>query len=334
MATNGIQLSVLEAGASAGDHEARPLVVLCHGFPELAYSWRHQMAPLAAAGWHVLAPDQRGYGASDRPTAIADYDINHLTDDLAGLVEAAGHDQAVFVGHDWGAIVVWALAQRLPHRVAAVAGLSVPLVPRPPAPPTQLLRALFADRFFYMLHFQTPGVAEADLGADVAATLRRLMAANPTIDDGTSALADLLGPLDGRGMVERMPEPDALPGWLTDHDLATYVAAFASVDATSTSSGANGFTGALNWYRNLDRNWELSQDWADRHITMPSLFIGGGADPVLLMSPPSVMDDLVDDLRGTVIVPGAGHWVQQERPDQVTAALVDFLSGLDGSATV
>jgi len=349
IATNGINLSVLEAGAPAptttspatshttspatpgapatvppatdGTSQAtRPLVVLCHGFPELAHSWRHQMVPLAEAGWHVLAPDQRGYGASDRPAAITDYDIDHLTDDLAGLVDAVGHSQAVFVGHDWGAIVVWAMAQRLPHRVAAVAGISVPLVPRPPAPPTQILRALFTDRFFYMLHFQTPGVAEADLGADPATTLRRLMAANPTTDGDTGALADMLGRRDGRGMVERMSEPDAMPDWLTDHDLATYV------DGFTTTADRNGFTGALNWYRNLDRNWELSQPWADRHVTMPSLFIAGGADPVLLMSPPSVMDDLVDDLRATVIVPGAGHWVQQERPREVTSALLDFLA--------
>jgi pimeloyl-ACP methyl ester carboxylesterase len=328
IATNGIHLSVLEAGSpsrhdgAGNDLSTGPLVVLCHGFPESAHSWRHQMVPLAQAGWHVLAPDQRGYGASDRPEAITDYDIVHLTDDLAGLLDATGHDKAVFVGHDWGAIVVWSMAQRLPHRVAAVAGLSVPLVPRPPAPPTQLLQALFTDRFFYLLHFQTPGVAEADLGADPTTTLRRLMAANPTTSGDTDTLADLLGPRDGRGMVERLAEPETMPDWLTDHDLATFATGFASTE------NRNGFTGALNWYRNLDRNWELSDEWADRRVTMPSLFIAGGADPVLLMSPPSVMDGLVDDLRGTVIVPGAGHWIQQERPDDVTGALLAFLTGL------
>jgi pimeloyl-ACP methyl ester carboxylesterase len=321
-----INLSVLEAGAPdqvpAGGDDARPLVLLCHGFPELAYSWRHQFAPLVAAGWHVVAPDQRGYGASDRPADQDDYDINHLTDDLANLIDALGHERAVVVGHDWGAIVVWSMAQRLPERVAAVAGLSVPLVPRPSGPPTQILRAVLEGRFFYMLHFQEPGVAEADLGADVATTLRRFLAGIAATDDtGTidaGALADMLGPDDGRGMVERMPEPDGLPNWLSQDDLDTYVAAFQHT----------GFTGPLNWYRNLDRNWDESAGWGNRTVSCPSLFIGGHADPVLLMTPPTTGHALLTDHRGDVLVPGAGHWVQQERPDEVNDALLGFLSSL------
>jgi pimeloyl-ACP methyl ester carboxylesterase len=326
-----INLSVLEAGAPdqgapaaqpAVGPPARPLVLLCHGFPELAFSWRHQLVSLAAAGWHVVAPDQRGYGASDRPDQIDAYDIDHLTDDLAGLIEALGHERAVVVGHDWGAIVAWSMAQRLPDRVAAVAGLSVPLVPRPSGPPTEILRAVLEGRFFYMLHFQTPGVAEADLGADVATTMRRFLAGMAATDDSgavdPSVLADMLGPDDGRGMVERLPEPAALPDWLTQDDLDTYIAAFSQT----------GFTGPLNWYRNLDRNWERSVDWGNRVVTCPSLFIGGSADPVVLMTPPDTGHALLADHRGDVVVPGAGHWVQQERPGEVNDALLGFLSSL------
>jgi pimeloyl-ACP methyl ester carboxylesterase len=314
--TNGITLSALEAGAPT-DAETRPLVVLCHGFPELAYSWRHQLPALADAGWHAVAPDQRGYGASERPEGRDDYDIEHLTDDLAGIMDAFGHERAVVVGHDWGAIVAWSMAQRLPDRVRAVVGASVPLVPRPSGPPTQILRAVLEGQFFYMLHFQEPGVAEADLGADVTTTLRRFLA-GLNVSDDPAALADMLGPDDGRGMVERMPEPEALPDWLSDEDLATYVAAFSTT----------GFTGALNWYRNLDRNWERSADWGNTTVTCPSLFIGGTNDPVLLMTPPSGAHALLADHRGDVLIEGAGHWVQQERPDAFTAALVEFLDAV------
>lgn len=317
IATNGINLSVLEAGAPGPGDPTRPLVVLCHGFPELAYSWRHQFAAVASAGWHVVAPDQRGYGDSDCPDEVTDYDIDHLTDDVAGLIAALGHDSAVVVGHDWGAMVAWALAQRIPEVVTAVAGLSVPLVPRPSGPPIEILQAAFAGQFFYMVYFQQPGVADADLGADPAVTVRRFFAGVSTTT-GADSLGDLFGPDDGRGMVERMGDPAELPDWLDQRDLDVYADAFART----------GFTGPVNWYRNMDRNWHLGEPWAQRSVDVPSLFIAGGADPVLVMSPPSVMDGLVTDLRGTVIVDGAGHWVQQQAPADVNAALTDFLSHL------
>jgi pimeloyl-ACP methyl ester carboxylesterase len=317
IATNGINLSVLEAGAPGPGDPTRPLVVLCHGFPELAYSWRHQFAAVASAGWHVVAPDQRGYGDSDCPDEVTDYDIDHLTDDVAGLIAALGHNSAVVVGHDWGAMVAWALAQRIPEVVTAVAGLSVPLVPRPSGPPIEILQAAFAGQFFYMVYFQQPGVADADLGADPAVTVRRFFAGVSTTT-GADSLGDLFGPDDGRGMVERMGDPAELPDWLDQRDLDVYADAFART----------GFTGPVNWYRNMDRNWHLGEPWAQRSVDVPSLFIAGGADPVLVMSPPSVMDGLVTDLRGTVIVDGAGHWVQQQAPADVNAALTDFLSHL------
>ena len=311
--TNGVELRVLEAGPADG-----PVVVLCHGFPELAYSWRHQLPALAAAGYHVLAPDQRGYGGSSRPAAIIDYDIAHLDDDLLGLLDHAGAERAVFVGHDWGAPVVWTLAQRTPERVAGVVGMSVPFVPRAPMPPTQLMRQLLGDAFFYILYFQEPGVADAELDGDPARMMRRMMA-GLSADTSPTNLAALLEPNDGRGFVDRLPEPTALPAWLSQAELDHYVESF-----TRT-----GFTGGINWYRNLDRNWSLTEDLASTKVEMPAAFLVGAHDPVIHMTPPSIMDGWVTDLRHNVTVPGAGHWVQQEKPDEVNVVLLDFLAGLD-----
>jgi pimeloyl-ACP methyl ester carboxylesterase len=307
--TDGVELRVVEEGTGFP-------VVFAHGFPELAYSWRHQLPAIAAAGYRAVAPDQRGYGRSSRPAAIEDYDIVHLTDDLLGVLDALGEERAVFVGHDWGSMVVWSLALRAPERVAGVVGMSVPFLPRPPLAPTALMRQLFADSFFYILYFQEPGVADADLAADPAATMRRLLA-GATMTDPTqidpAAFAD-----DGRGFVARFPDPVALPDWLDTAELDHYVTEFSRT----------GFSGGLNWYRNLDRNWALTADLDGAKVTVPSLFIGGRLDPVLTMSPPEAMDGWLEDHRGTVLVDGAGHWVQQEAPGPVNAALVEFLRGL------
>ena len=309
--TNGIDMRVVEAGTG-------PLVVLCHGFPELSHSWRHQLPALAAAGYHAVAPDMRGYGGTSRPEALDAYDILHLTGDVVGLLDALGEERAVLVGHDWGAPVVWNLALRAPARVRGVAGMSVPYVPRPERPPTQIWKHVFAQSWFYILYFQEPGVADADLGRDPATTLRRLMCAvsgEPTPE----SLALLSGPRDGRGMVERLPEPERLPDWLPRADLDHYASVFART----------GFTGGLNWYRNFDRNWELTPELAGAVVQVPTLFVAGAGDPVLLMAPLDTMRPWVADLRDVVVVPGAGHWVQQECPDEVNAALLGFLAGLD-----
>ena len=302
---DGVELAVNEAGQG-------PLVLLCHGFPDLARSWRHQLPALAAAGYHAIAADGRGYGESGRPAAVEDYDIEHLCGDQLALMDDAGVESAVVVGHDWGAIMAWALALRAPERVRGVVGMSVPFTPRAPMPPTELWRQLFTDFWFYMLYFQEPGVADADLGRDPATTMRRFLAGIGTGSDPDAFARD------GRGMVERLPEPASLPAWLPQSELDGYVAAF-----TRT-----GFTGPLNWYRNFDRNWELSARFADTGVDVPSLFIGGTDDPVLLMLPPSGQDPWLHDHRGTVLVDGAGHWVQQEKPDDVNAALLGFLAEL------
>ena len=308
--TNGVDLRVVEAGSG-------PLVVLCHGFPELSHSWRHQLPALAAAGYHAVAPDMRGYGGSTRPEAIDAYDILHLTGDVLGLMDAMGEERAVLVGHDWGAPVVWNLALRAPHRVRGVASMSVPYTPRSEHPPTRIWKRLFADNWFYILYFQEPGIADADLGRDASTTLRRLICAVSGTPSAES-LALLSGPRDGRGMVDRLPEPAGLPAWLSQTDLDHYASVFART----------GFTGGLNWYRNFDRNWELTPELAGARVEVPALFVAGAGDPVLAMASLDPMRERVTDLRGVVLVPGAGHWVQQEAPEAVNAALVEFLAGL------
>jgi pimeloyl-ACP methyl ester carboxylesterase len=300
----------------AGDPEAPP-VILCHGFPELGYSWRHQLEPLAEAGYHVLAPDQRGYGRSSKPEALTDYDILHLTDDVLGLIDGTGHERAAVVGHDWGSMVVWNLALRAPERLAGVVGMSVPFLPRGDQPPVQMMRQLFGDNFFYIVYFQEPGVADAELGADPARTMRRMLA-GLTVDPARAADPSTMFAPGDAGFVDRIPEPDGLPDWLTQAELDHYIEEFART----------GFTGGINWYRNLDRNWELMADTAGAKVEVPARFIGGALDPVLMMSPPALQDGWLADDRGTVLVDGAGHWVQQEKPAETNAALLGFLADI------
>lgn len=296
--TNGVTLKVLEAG-----ERGNPVVVLTHGFPELAYSWRHQIPALAAAGYHVLAPDQRGYGGSSRPAAIDAYNIVELTADIAGLLDDVGAERAILIGHDWGSPVATNFPLFFPDRVAAVAALSVPPVPRASGPPTQIWRRMAGDNFFYILYFQEPGVADAELGADVRESMRRMVTM-----EGVSAPPDEL-----RGR----PVPP-LPDWISADEFEHYVQAF-----TET-----GFTGPLNWYRNFDRNWELTESTPAQTITVPTLFLAGTADPVLGFTPRDRVREVVTGDYREILIDGAGHWLQQERPDEVNAALLEFLGGL------
>jgi pimeloyl-ACP methyl ester carboxylesterase len=288
---DGIELHVAELGTG-------PLVVLCHGFPELWYSWRHQLPALAEAGYRVVAPDMRGYGQSSIPEDVDAYDIPTVCGDMLGLLDALGEQRAVFVGHDWGAVVVWQLALAHPERVAAVAGMSVPFIPRSPVPPVgQLRKALGED--FYIVWFQQPGVADAALARDVRRTLTTRKVWTP--------------------QWSREDEQPTLPPWLTEEDLRIYLEAFERT----------GFTGGLNYYRNLDRTWELTADLAGRRVQPPGWFLTGSRDPVGRFMPSELMDGWVTDLREKVVVEGAGHWVQQERPAEVNAALVSFLGSVD-----
>lgn len=315
IATNGVQLHTLEAGEPGA-----PVVVLAHGFPELAYSWRHQIPALAAAGYHVLAPDQRGYGRTTRPTDIAAYNIAELSADLIGLLDDVGADKAVFIGHDWGSPVVWSSAQLHPDRVAAVVGMSVPPVPRSQIPPTKAFRAIFGDNFFYMLYFQEPGPADVELGGDPRRTITRMLNGLTRSDDPAAALRMIKpGPA---GFIDRLPEADVLPDWITASEIDHYVAEF-----TRT-----GFTGGLNWYRNLDRNWELMVDPPATTIAVPAMFIGGAADPVLSFMRTDRAPEVVTGRYREVLIEDAGHWLQQEKPEQVNELLLDFLSSLDTAA--
>lgn len=310
--TNGVQLRVIEAG-----DRGAPVVVLAHGFPELAYSWRHQIPALADAGYHVLAPDQRGYGGSSRPEAIEAYDIVALTADVVGLLDDIGAERAVWIGHDWGAVVAWNAPLLHPDRVAAVAGLSVPPLPRPQVPATQAFRDMFGENFFYILYFQQPGVADAELGGDPARTMRRMIGGlRPPGDQDAATRMLAPGPA---GFIDRLPEPGALPDWISQDELDHYITEFSRT----------GFTGGLNWYRNFDRNWEITAHLADATTAVPALFIAGSADPVLGFTRRDRAREVLTGPYREVIIDGAGHWLQQERPEEVNAALVEFLDGLE-----
>lgn len=298
VAVNQITLEVAEHGPPEG-----PVVILLHGFPELGYSWRHQIGPLAAAGHRVLVPDLRGFGGSDRPGPVEAYAITALAGDVIGLIDHAGVARATLVGHDWGADLAWKTAWMHPGRVRAVAGLSVPFVPRAPAPPVGLMREHLGETF-YIVWFQEPGVAEAALERDV----RRTLATPRTWDAAWAAETDDVPPT---------------PWFMTDEELGVYVAAFSRT----------GFRGGLNLYRNLDRNWELTAPFADRRIEQPALFLTGERDPVRRFMPAAAMDGWVTDLRASIVVPGAGHWVTQDAPGAVTTALLEWLAEVGPEAS-
>jgi pimeloyl-ACP methyl ester carboxylesterase len=311
--TNGIRMHVAEAGSG-------PLVVLLHGFPESWYSWRHQLHALADAGYHVVAPDLRGYGQTDRPAEVEKYTQLHLVGDVIGLLDALGERQAVVVGHDWGAPVAWNTALFRPDRVRGVVGLSVPFVPRGPASLLAAMRAVLGDGF-YMSYFQAPGVADSELARDVPTTIRKfLYSASGDVPLVGEAPQPVVPP--GRGILDIMIEPPALPSWLTEADVAFYVGEFQRT----------GFTGGLNWYRAIDLSWELTAPWTGAPVVTPALYVTGDRD--LVVNFPGTrgliesLSTFVPRLTRTILLPGCGHWTQQERPAQVNAALLEFLGQL------
>jgi pimeloyl-ACP methyl ester carboxylesterase len=316
--TNGVGMHIAEQGAG-------PLVVLCHGFPESWYSWRHQLPALADAGFHAVAPDMRGYGQTDRPEDIDRYTLLHLVGDMVGLLDALGAESAVIAGHDWGAPVAWHAGLLRPDRFRAVIGLSVPFTPRRPVRPTTVMPQT-EDALFYQLYFQTPGVAEAELERNIRLSIRSLLYSGSGDAPRRGANAggrDPVGmvPRQG-GFLSRMVNPASLPPWITEGDVDFFAGEF-----TRT-----GFRGGLNWYRNIDRNWELLAPFAGSLVTVPALYIAGDRDLVVAFRG---MDQLianlsrfVPQLRRTLMLPGCGHWTQQERPSEVNAAMVDFLRGL------
>jgi pimeloyl-ACP methyl ester carboxylesterase len=299
-----------------------PLVVLVHGFPESWYSWRHQIGPIAEAGFTACAIDVRGYGGSDKPQAVEAYDMASMVGDVAGVIEALSPDApAVIVGHDWGAPIVWNTALIRPDRVRAVAGLSVPYTGAPAASLKTMWTEVFTKhgKFFYQAYFQAEGVAEAELEADPRASIRRFYyAISGDAPDGTWPSDKP----DGATLLDRLPDPDPFPAWLTDADIDYYAGEFAR----------SGFRGPLNRYRNPDRDFDYLKGFADRKIEQPSLFIGGERDLVLSMFGRRDIRPLIaaalPGLRGADILPGCGHWTQQERPAEVNERLVGWLKGL------
>jgi pimeloyl-ACP methyl ester carboxylesterase len=283
-----VALHVVEKG------EGKP-VLLLHGFPELAYSWRHQIDALTDAGYRVLAPDMRGFGRSEAPPEVEAYDVVELCGDVSRLLDGIGAERAAIVGHDWGANVAWHFALMNPERTASVAGVSVPLVPRAPAPPLSIMREHLGEDF-YFVWFQVPGVAEAALERDVRRTL---------------LTSDVWSP----AWAARDDEHPPVPAFMTEDDVAVYVAEYQRT----------GFRGGLNWYRNVDRNWELTAALDGRKIEMPALFMAGTRDPTMKWTSPEAMEGRVTDLR-IEMVEGAGHWLQQERPHEVNRALLALLS--------
>ena len=312
--TNGIRMHYAEAGNG-------PLVILCHGFPESWYSWRHQLPALASEEYHVVAPDLRGYGQTDRPEAVEAYDILQLVGDLVGLVNALNEGPAVVVGHDWGAMLASHAALLRPDLFRAVALLSVPYVPRRTVNQSQWEAQKYAGKIFYQAVLRSPG-AEPFFESDIRARL-------------LSGLWALSGdaPPHLRWQPARDPDappippavPASLPPWLTGQDL----------DFLEGEYQRTGFTGGLNYYRNCDRNWELTPFLDGARLQQFTLFLAGEKDPVLdfLREEFDALQDNVPDLWKKVLLPGAGHWIQQERPEQVNQLLIAFLKSLEASTS-
>lgn len=309
--SNGIRMQAIEAGKG-------PLVVLCHGFPELGYSWRRQIHALADAGYRVVAPDQRGYGGTERPASADAYTLCHLAGDIVGLVYGLGESSAAIMGHDWGSPVAWTCALLRPDMFRAVGLLSVPYLADfwSGPPPTAGMRALLAaGQMFYQLYFQEPGKAEADLEHDVRDSLVRLFHGASGGIPAQERWRFLFSP--NETLLDTLPRPTGLPSWLSEEELGVFVEAFQRT----------GFTGGLNWYRNLDRDRELLAFLAQSKIQQPSLFLAGSEDAVILMYRQAfdTLEQTMPRLQAKLLIPGAGHWVMQERPEEVSRVLLGFL---------
>jgi len=306
--TNGIRMHYVEAGKG-------PLVVLCHGFPESWYSWRHQIAALAEAGFRVVAPDQRGYGQTDRPEAVDAYDQLHLVGDIVGLVNALQVRSAAIVGHDWGAPVAWYSAQLRPDLFRAVGLLSVPYIPRGPWRPSAIVKAAFGDKIFYQEYFQEEGTAERELERDVRASLLGTFYSL----SGDAAPNERWRYVFGRDekFLDSVVVPHSLPAWLSEADLDFFTGEFKRT----------GFRGGLNWYRNIDRAWELMGFLDGAKLNQPTLFIAGEKDAVVEFYAEAyqALEVNAPNLAKKVLLPGAGHWIQQERPAEVNQLLIEFL---------
>ena len=297
-----------------------PLIVCVHGWPELWYSWRHQMAHFAAQGFTVAAMDVRGYGGSSKPTEISAYSLTELTSDVAAAIDALGDGEAIVFGHDWGAPIAWNTARLYASKVRAVAGLSVPYTPVRPESSIERWKALYPDKFFYQLYFQEPGVVEAEVSVDVAASLRKIY-----FGASGDGFGKLLTPKRADStLLEGLIDPDPFPAWMSADDLQVYVDAFE----------AGGWHGPFNRYRaqGIDAEQLGSLDVPGPMLTQPAVFVAGELDGVRKFVPGVDMYDHAAaaclDFRGSTLIAGIGHWVQQEAPEATNAALTDFVAGL------
>ncbi len=293
---NGVELEVFEAGQ---ENAGNP-IVLCHGWPEHAFSWRHQVPALAAAGYHVIVPNQRGYGNSSRPTEVTEYDIEHLSGDLIALLDHYEYEDATFVGHDWGAMVVWGLALLHPNRVNRVINLSLPYQERGEKPWVEMLEAMLGEDFYFVHFNRHPGVADAVLNENTFQFLRNMYRKNEPLAE----------PAPGMAMINLATAETPLgEPLMSDNELAVFVSAFEST----------GFTGSINWYRNVDRNWRLLAD-ANPIIQQPTLMIYGDRDAV---AKSEKLADFVPNVE--VVSLDCGHWIQQEKPEETTQAILNWL---------
>ena len=311
--TNGIHMRIAEMGTTG------PLVILAHGWPESWYSWRHQITALANAGYRVVAPDMRGYGQTDAPADADDYDIEHIAADMVGVVDAFGEEQAIIMGHDWGSIVAWNTVLLHPDRFSALVAMSVPYGGRAARSPLVSWQEAFGENFYYILYHQEPGVAEAEYGADPRGLLSRLYL-SPLSPREAPEITDPLR--SAGGWIPRLGAPLGLPDWLTQDDLDYYVCQFE----------AAGFRGGINYYRNFHRNWEITLQLANVKVEIPTLFLTGERDVVIARATKEQltvsMSRSVNDLRGVILLPEAGHWIQQELPEETNEAILGFLEGL------
>lgn len=308
---NGIDMYVQIQGTG-------PAVLLCHGFPELHRSWRHQVKALAGQGFRVIAPDLRGYGQTDSPKPVASYTIVELVKDLTDLLDALGEKTCVIVGHDFGAVLAWNACLLQPERFRAVAALSVPYSQRGPESPMAIFKRLIGNRFFYIDYFQSPGVAEAELDGDIAKALRAQYFSFSA--EGEPRRRALAPAFRSAKFMDTLVDPGSVPAWIGEAEFAQYVADYKR----------NGFAGPLNWYRNLDKNWELMAKFEGAKIMQPALFIMGEKDPVRGQTQRNFerLPETVPNLKQSVILNNCGHWTQQEKPEEVSSLLAGFLKNL------
>jgi len=309
VSTNGIELNIAEQGEG-------PLVLMLHGFPESWYSWRHQIPAVASAGFHAVAPDMRGYGKSDKPADISTYNQVEVTNDIIGLISSLGYKTAIVFGHDWGAPTAWSCALHHPDKVTAVGVLSVPFSPRAPAPPLDMMKEIFKDMFFYQLYFQEPGVAEKEWETNVRVNLRKFY----HIGSGAFDAGNFIAPKSpDSDLLSDMEDPGTLGTWCTESDLDFYTTEFEQ----------SGFRGPLNYYRNHNLTWSLTEGGPEK-ITQPALVVAGEKDGVIMLAADALknMPRYVTNLKVNQLIPGIGHWTQQEAPAEVNTLMIDFITSV------